>query len=213
MTVELGSAVASVGLDYSKLEAGIAASKGLIGGLSASLLGIGAIVVGLAVATTKMAGDFQAGMTSLVTGAGESEKNIGIVSDGILALATQTGTSTKDLTDGMYMIESAGYHGAAGLLVLKAAAEGAKVGNASLADVANGVTTAMTDYAKSGLTAAQATNDLIASVANGKTHMGDLANSLSNILPTASAAGVGLTDVLAAMSTMTSEAVPAARSE
>jgi TP901 family phage tail tape measure protein len=150
-------------------------------------------------------------MTQLVTGAGESEKNIGMVSDGILSLAVQTGSTTKDLAAGMYMIESAGYHGAKGLDVLKAAAEGAKVGNASLADVANGVTTAMTDYAKSGLTASQATNDLIATVAAGKTHMGDLANSLANILPTASAAGIGLNDVMGAMATMTSEGVPAAQ--
>src|SRR5439155_4756198 len=122
----------------------------------------------------QMAGDFQAGMTSLVTGAGESQKNIQMVSNGLLGLATQTGTSTKQLTDGMYMIESAGYHGADGLKVLQASAEGAKVGAANLADVANGVTTALTDYHMPASQAVSVTNDLIATVASGKTHMQDL---------------------------------------
>lgn len=166
--------------------------------------------VGAGVMAVKAAGDWQASVTALSTGAGESVKNLGMVSQGMLNMAVATGTSTDDLSAGMYQIESAGYHGAAGLAVLKAAAEGAKVGNASLADVANGVTTAMTDYASSNLTASQATNILITAVSLGKTHMGDLAQSFSAILPTASAVGVHFEDVSAALATMTGEGVPAA---
>src|SRR5262249_41214254 len=125
-------------------------------------------------------------------------------------LATDTGTSTKQLTDGMYMIESAGYHGAQGLDVLKAAAEGAKVGNADLGTVANGITTIMTDFADKNISASPATNTLIAAVAAGKTHMADLSSALAMVLPTASSAKVGLTDVMSAMATMTGEGVPAA---
>lgn len=217
---DLGTLTVNFAANTNPLTAGIGlaqkaisglANMGPIGMVGAGLLAVGAVAIAVGAKTVKMAGDFQSSMTSLVTGAGESQKNIGLVGDGILALAGQTGTATKDLAAGMYMIESAGYHGAAGLLVLKAAAEGAKVGNASLADVANGVTTAMTDYSKSGLTAAQATNTLIATVAQGKTHMGDLAKALSTILPSASAAGVGLNDVMGAMATMTGEGVPAAQ--
>ena len=178
--------------------------------LGMGLLVMGAAAVGTGVLAVKMAGDFQAGMTSLVTGAGESQSAIGTVSDGILRLSVDTGQSTKSLTDGMYLIESAGYHAAnGGLDVLAASARGAAVGSASLADVANGVTTAMTDYKTSNLTAAQATNDLIATVAAGKTHMGDLARSMSNILPVASATGVSFGDVSAAMATMTGEGTSA----
>ena len=52
-----------------------------------------------------------------------------------------------------------------------------------------------------------AVNTLIATVANGKTHMEDLASSLSQVLPTASSAKVGLNDVMGAMATMTGEGV------
>ncbi len=58
-----------------------------------------ATVAALAVtaASVKMAGDFEKGMTALQTGAGESAKNLQMVSDGIKQIAIDTGTSTKDL--------------------------------------------------------------------------------------------------------------------
>jgi TP901 family phage tail tape measure protein len=191
-----------------------AATDVVLGGLATLGTALAAVGIAAGVAggvSAKMAGDFQQSMTQLVTGAGEAQSNIQMVSDGILNMAPAVGTSTKDLAAGMYMIESAGQHGSQALTTLKDAAEGAKVGAASLADVANGVTTEMTDYASSGLTAAQATNTLIATVANGKTHMQELSQSLANILPTASAAGVSLTDTSAAMATMTGEGIPAAQ--
>ncbi len=169
-----------------------------------------AAVVGIGVASVHMAGDFQEGVDSLVTGAGESQSNLQLVSDGIMNLSEATGESTKQLIGGMYMIESAGYHGKAGLAVLTAAAEGAKVGQADLGVVADGTTTIMTDFAKSGVTATQAVNLLVATVASGKTHMQDLSKSLAQILPTAASAGIGLKDVMGAMATMTAEGVPAA---
>ena len=166
-------------------------------------------VVAVGAASVKMAADFQSGITSLSTGAGESTSNLKMVGDGILDLAIKTGTSTKQLTDGMYMIESAGFHGADGLKVLQSAAEGAKVGMRDLKDVANGVTTALTDYQLPASQAAAVTNDLVATVANGKTTMGSLASSLKSILPIASSAGISLNGVSAAMATMTGEGVPA----
>jgi TP901 family phage tail tape measure protein len=202
MTVDLGSAQASIGLNYSALESGIAASKTLIGGLGASLLGIGAIGVGLAVATTKMAGDFQSQMTYLVTNAGESEKNIGMVSDGILALATQTGTSTKDLAAGMFMVESANYRGADALKVETAAAEGAKVSHADLTGVTDILTTSLHDYHMQASEAVPVMNSLIAAVGAGKMTMDDLNAALTNVLPVASKAGVSISDVEGALAAM-----------
>jgi len=164
----------------------------------------------LGVASVKMAGDFQQGLTTLVTGAGESERNLKMVGDGIKSVAVETGTTTSQLIQGMYQIESAGYHGAAGLDVLKAAAEGAKVGNADLGDVANAVTTVMTDYALKGPgAAAAATNALVATTARGKTHLQDLASSMARVLPTAASLNISMGQVGGAMATMTGEGTSA----
>jgi TP901 family phage tail tape measure protein len=190
------------------------AFSSLLGGFAkippvAAAAGIALLGVGLGVAVDKAA-KFQSGLTTLVTGAGESANNLKMVGQGILDMSVKTATSTDQLTSGMFMIESAGYHGANGLKVLQAAAMGAKVGNADLGVTADATTTILKDYNMSTDQATQAVNGLIATVANGKTHMEDLAGSLSQILPTASAARIRLNDVEGAMATMTGEGVPAA---
>ena len=177
-------------------------------GIAAAAVAVGIGIV--ADKTIKSAVAYQASLTELVTGAGESQKNIGMINTALLKMADTTGTPVKQLTDGLFMIESAGYHGKAGLDVLTAAAEGAKVGNADLGVVSDATTTIMKDFGSSGITASGAVNALIATVSNGKTHMQDLAGAMSQILPTASATKVSLTDVMGAMATMTGEGVPAA---
>ena len=169
-----------------------------------------AVVVGFGIAGVKAAGDFQQGITTLETGAGELHSNLALVAQGILNLSTITGTSTQQLIAGMFQIESAGYRGAQALAVLQTAAEGAKVGNADLGTVANAVTTVMKDYGISANNSASAMNFLTAIVQNGKTTLQDLAASMSQVLPAASAVGVHLIDVGGAMATMTAEGVPAA---
>jgi TP901 family phage tail tape measure protein len=185
------------------------------GGLVGALTAVTAVAAGAAVAigvtATKAAGDFRSQLTGLSTGAGESVKNLGMVSDGVLKLANDTGTTTKQLTTGLFQIESSGQHGANGLMVLANAARGAKVGNADLGVVANATTTIMTDFGIKASNSSVAVNTLIATVSNGKTTMDQLAASLSGVMPTASAAGVSLTDTAAAMATMTGEGVPAAQ--
>lgn len=171
-------------------------------------IGLGAIVAG-SVLAVKSAATFQESLTQLVTGAGESQKNLALVSQGMLQLAVQTGTTTQQLSSGMYMIESAGFHGAQGLLVLKAAAEGAKVGNANLGDVANALTSVLNAYHISASKAAQVTNEMVATVAAGKMHMQDLATSISAVLPVAAAAHVSFAQVGGAIATMTAQGMSA----
>lgn len=205
--------VVTVGANTAMAEQGIMGIARMLGSggiLALGAVGAGLAIVGIGAAATKMAGDFQTQLTTLVTGAGEAQGNLGMISSGVLQMARDTGTSTGQLTSGLYMIESAGIHGAGALDVLKAAAEGAKVGGADLGTVADAVTTILKNYGDTGLTASGATNTLIATVANGKTHMQDLATALSSILPTAQAAGVGLNDVMAAMAAQTAAGVPAA---
>jgi TP901 family phage tail tape measure protein len=186
-------AIASSGSAFNKLAIGIAASAAFVG-----------------VKLVDMAANFQQSMTRLTTGAGESQKNMAMVSSGILDLAGKVGESTKDLAAGMYLVESAGFHGADGLKVLEIAAMGAKVGNADMATVADAVTTALNAYHLSANDAAAATNALIAAEGQGKTNLEALSASLSTVAPIASLAHVSLNELLAAMATMTGQGTDAA---
>src|SRR6185312_8789146 len=128
---------------------------------------------------------------------------------GILSIASSTGTEIQELTNGMYMIGSAGFTGAKGLTVLTAAAQGAKAENADLGTVSNALTTILKDYGRGADQATASMDQLIAVVQNGKTTTEALAASLSNVLPIASAAGLSFEQVGGAMATMTGEGMSA----
>lgn len=200
----------ATGAETEALSAKVKSAGESIQGVGTKMLLIGGVLdVGIAAAAT-MAANFETATTALVTGAGESQAALGAVTQGLLDMAGEVGSTPTDLANGLYMIESAGYHGAEGLKVLKAVAEGAKVGLADQATVADAVTSALNAYKLKADDAVTVTNTLIATVAAGKMHMQDLAGSLGTVLPAASAAGVSLSEVGAAIATMTAQGTPAA---
>lgn len=170
--------------------------------------GVAAVAV-VGVASIKMAADFQSGMARLVTSAGEAQKNLGLVSAGVLKIAVSTGTSTEQLSTGLYTVESAGFHAAAGLTVLKAAAQGARAENASLATVTDAVTTVLVDYHLKATDATKVTSALVATVASGKTNMELLSGSLSRVLPTAAALHVAFPQIASDIAVLTAHGVSA----
>lgn len=166
----------------------------------------GAVVAGVAVIgaeSLKAAAHFQTLTTTLVTTAGESEKNISKVRDGILTLSTQTGTSADKMSAAMYIIESAGYHAADGLTILKAAAQGAKAENADLGKVADAVTSSLRDYHLPATKAADVTSQLVAAVGAGKSNFEQFTGALHSVLPVASAMHEPLSDILGSLASMT----------
>src|SRR5258708_2583028 len=97
----LGEMKVKFGGDTSGLNSAAQGATNIIKNISSDPLkavGVGFLVAGTAAVAfgskaVSMAGDFQAGITSLKTGAGEAQSNLGLVSNGILKLATDTGTS------------------------------------------------------------------------------------------------------------------------
>lgn len=189
---------------------GATAFQGMAAVGKVAFLGVAGGAIAAGAISVKMAGDFQESMTKLVTGAGESRKNLDLVSKGLLSMSSQVGVSAQDLANGMYTIESAGFHGAAGLNVMKIAAQGAKVGGADMSIVADALTSALNAYHLPASKAVNITNDLVATVANGKMRMQDLAGALGTVLPAASTAKVSLAEVTGAIATMTMQGTPAA---
>lgn len=193
----------------------LATAEGDARGLNATMKKLGTIsgvaLAGIAAESTKMAVSFEAAGTRLVTSAGESTKNIDMVKKGMLDMAGQVGIGATELAKGMYTVESAGYHGADGLKVLKAAAQGAKAENADLATVSNAVTDALTDYHLKASDSAKVTSQLITAVSHGKTSFEEFSGSMSTVLPLAGTLHIKLADVTGVMATMTAHGVSAAQ--
>jgi len=171
----------------------------------------GAALVGIGVASIKMAGDFQQGVNRLVTGAGDVTDKMRQMGQSILGISTSTGVLTGELLPAMYLIISANQRGAEAENTLAVAARGSVAEQAKVADVANIVSGAMTDYGTKTFNATQYMNGLTRAVQLGKLTLEQLSVSMGPLMPVAHDAGVSFVNLAAAMSTMTNAQIPADR--
>jgi peptidoglycan hydrolase-like protein with peptidoglycan-binding domain len=160
-------------------------------------------VAGIGYESIKTAAEFQKSTNVYVTAAGETTDGLKTVRKGIQDIAVGTGVPIKELTDGMYLIEKAGYRGADALKVEKAAAQGSAEENANLATVTNAVTSIMASYGLKADSAVSVTNELKAAAGESKTTMEGLAGSLSTVVPFAAKAGISFAGVAGEIATMT----------
>ncbi|HEU4967259.1 MAG TPA: phage tail tape measure protein [Candidatus Saccharimonadales bacterium] len=173
-------------------------------GISANgLTAIGTAAVAVGAISIKMAADFEQATNRLVTSAGETQDNIGNVRQGILDMAGSVGFTAQELAKGMYTVDSAGFHAADSLTILKAAAQGAKIEQADLGTTVDAVTTSLVDYHLGADQAATVMSKLVTAVGEGKTNLQDLAGSLHSVTPLAANLGITLDEVTAAVATMT----------
>lgn len=110
----------------------------------------------------------------------------------------------------LYQINSAGHTGAAGLQVLEASAKAAVAGVTETATAADAITTVLNAYGFSADRATEVSDKLFTTVRLGKTTMGELAHSISQVAPVASTFGVSIDEVLAVVSELTKQGVPTA---
>ena len=157
-------------------------------------IGLGAAAVGYE--ALKSATEFQRSTTLLVTAGGEAQSNLALVQHGIEQIAMATGENAQNLSDGMYIVEKAGMHGAAGLTVLKAAAQSAMAEGTDMPTMTNAITSALMSYGKGAGYAATMASQMDRAAGMAKTTMQQFAGSLSTVLPIASAAGVWQTFAL-----------------
>lgn len=175
------------------------------------VLGAGAAATVIGVESVKAAANYQTALTQLVTGAGETSKGLKTVHDQLLKMSGPMAETATDMAKAMYPIESAGFHAANGVRILRASIQGAKADGAQITTVADAVTTALKSYSLSSRNATKVTDAMVAAVGEGKTRMEDLAASLGNVLPSAAALNIPLQQVLGAMATMTSQGTDAAK--
>jgi hypothetical protein len=194
-----------VGTDVAK---GALGTGGLAGVISNPYVLAGAAIAAATVIVVKSAADFQQAVTRIYTTAGETAP-LQQLDSSLLQLARQTGESTTELTNGLYVVSSAGYNAASGLQVLRAAAEGARAENADLGTVTNALTTIMHDYGQGTGSATSDMNQMITAVSAGKMNLQDFAGSLSTVLPIAHSVGISFAQIAGAEATLTAGGVAA----
>lgn len=171
--------------------------------LGRSLIPLSVAAGGLFAAGIKGATDFEAGLAKIEALVGETEENLRGLSQGVKDLAGATGRGPQELVDALFFVESAGLRGNEALQTLTESARLSAAGLGETKDIADALTSALNAYALSGLTAAEASDVLVATVREGKIETDTLARSIGRVIPIASQLGVEFSEVGAAIAAST----------
>lgn len=169
-------------------------------------------LLAVAAVSVDQAAKFQKSMTLIQTAGGETAAKTAEISKGIKKLAVETGTSLDALSEGIYTVAKAGaqkWTATEQLLVLKAAAQGAKAEQVDLGVATDALSTVMLDYHLKASQAVETENQLIKASGLAKTNFSLFSTSLSNVTPIAAALGISFDQVGGAIATMTQHGVSA----
>lgn len=165
-------------------------------------LGVTLPIVGVGVAATKMAMDFDTSMSKIVGLVGIAQEEVDAMRQPVIDLASEFGKTGAEAADALFFITSAGLRGSDAMDVLEASLKASAAGLGEVKIVADLATSAMNAYGSDVLSASAATDVLTAAVREGKLEPAELASSMGRVLPIASALGVGFDEVGAAFAGM-----------
>lgn len=186
-------------------KSGITGAFGAIGVAAAA----GMAVVGGAIAATAVSGvqafaGFQRQMNEVFTLLpGITGEAMDAMSAQALQLAKDMGTLPEEVVPALYQALSAGVPQDNVFAFLETANKAAIAGVTDLETSVNAITGVVNAYGADAISAIEASDLMFTTVRLGKTTFDELAASLANVLPFASAAGVDFANISAAMSTLT----------
>ena len=163
-------------------------------------------------AMVKVGVTFDEEMTKVITLVGVADEQVNKWREDILKLGPAVGAGPTELARALFVVTSAGERGADALGIVEEAAKASAIGLGDTATTARAVTAAMQAYSEQGLTAARATQILVATVREGNLRAEDLAGSLGRVLGIASQVGSTFEDVGAFIATFTRLGVSAEES-
>ena len=163
-------------------------------------------------AVVKMAWDFEDSMAKVSTIADETEVPLEELEAAILELSDETGIAAGEIAENVYNAISAGQKTGDAVNFVKKATDLARAGFADSGDALDLLTTIMNGYKLETEDVTDVSDILIATQNKGKTTVGELSTQMGKIIPTASAAKVGLDQVAAGYALMTANGVATAES-
>jgi TP901 family phage tail tape measure protein len=161
-------------------------------------------------AAAKFGKDFEAEMSKVVGLVGVSQNQVNSWKKDILSLSPEIAKPPQELAEAMFFVTSAGLRGAEALDVLKMSGKASAAGLGETKTIADLVTSAINAYGSENLSAAQATDIMVAAVREGKAEASELAATMGQVLPLASELGVTFDQVAATQAAMTKTGTPAA---
>lgn len=166
-------------------------------------LGLTVPLTALATAIGVVGTSFDTEITKIQTLVGVAEEKVDSWRESILELGPAVARGPNELAKAMFVVTSAGQRGADALKILEQSAKASAVGLGDTTEIARSVTAAMQAYSNVNLSAAEATDTLVATVREGNLEASDLAGSLGRVLGIASQVGVSFQEVGTFIATFT----------
>lgn len=165
--------------------------------------GITVPLAGAGIAASKFAGEFDQTMTRLVTLASVGEGQMQSFRKAVLQLAPAVGRGPNELARALLAIASAGQEGQGALDILDRSARLAAIGLGETESVARALTSVINAYGAKNLSAAKASEILLATVDRGQAEASELAPTLGRVVGIAATLGVTFQEVGAFVATFT----------
>lgn len=211
MSTNIGELLATLGADTRDFDRAMKRSVSTMQSTGKQMKNVGksmslyltAALVAVGAASFNMGKDFEASMSKIVGLVGIAQETVDDWAEEIIAMGPDLAKGPLELADALFFVTSAGIRGAEAMDVLTMAAKASTSGLGETKVVADLVTSAMNAYGKDVLTAANATDILVATVKEGKAEAPALVAAMGQVLPIASEMSVSFDQVGAAIAAMT----------
>jgi TP901 family phage tail tape measure protein len=160
-------------------------------------------IAGIGTAAVLSASEFEESMAKIVGLVGISADKVDGMRDGVLDLAGTTAKAPKELSDALFVITSAGLRGEDAMNALESASKASAAGLGDTTDISRALSGAMNAYGSDTLSAAQATDIIVAAARAGNFETSQFAGSLGDVLPAAQLAEASFADTAGAVSLLT----------
>lgn len=161
---------------------------------------------------TKKAIDFDNGMRQVATMLPKlSKEGFGSLKQETLDFAKEIGKVPEEVIPALYNALSAGVPRENVFDFLRTASSGAIAGVSDLTTSVDGLSSIVNAYGSEVLNVNEASDIMFATLKLGKTDFTQIANTVSNVIPVASAIGVKFHDIGAAIAVMTAQGTPTAK--
>ena len=198
--------VIKIGSNVDDLKKGLNTAKGALRVFSAAIVASG---TGVLAATQRFAA-FQSGLSDVITllddGSFKTKSftdGIGDLKKGVLQLRSETGESFEKLNKGLFDLISAGVDAEKAIDALRVSTNLAIAGATDTSVAVDGITSALNAYSLEAGMAQSVAEKFFTAQKGGKTTIEELSNSFGLAGATASAFGVSLDELLAAVSAAT----------
>jgi len=167
-------------------------------------------LAGIGIAAGKMGMDFESEMSKIVGLVGISQGQVGEWGTQLRDIGPDLAKGPKELAEALFFVTSAGLRGTEAMDALTISAKASAAGLGETKTIADTITSAMNAYGAENLSAAKATDILVAAVREGKLEASELAPVMGALLPTASSLRIGFDQIAGALAVMSRTGLGAA---